>query len=144
MSCHLRKRHVKNKRNQFRLKKNNYWCSQSRRLIYKVNTRFPSVKNWSAKYQEIQRKPFPFLPGRGRKGKISKTLERKLVRHVSEVPRTTATTLVHDLAKSRIVFPKKSITRTLHRNGLWACRPWKTPLDSTHAEETPLSQSEVR
>lgn len=61
---------------------------------------------------------FPSYLAEGRKGKISKTLERKLVRDVSEVPRTTATTLVHDLAKSRIVFPKKSITRTLHRNGL--------------------------
>uniref|UniRef100_A0A3B4G2C9 Transposase Tc1-like domain-containing protein n=1 Tax=Pundamilia nyererei TaxID=303518 RepID=A0A3B4G2C9_9CICH len=45
-------------------------------------------------------------PGRDRKGKISKTLETKLVRDVSTDPRTT------------IVLSKKTITRTLHRNGL--------------------------
>lgn len=37
-------------------------------------------------------------PGRGRKYKISKTLERKLVRNVSKDPRTTSETMVHDLA----------------------------------------------
>ena len=51
-------------------------------------------------------------PGRGRKRKISKTLERKLVRDVSKDPRTTSKTLVNDLATSAI------IVAHLHRNGL--------------------------
>lgn len=37
-------------------------------------------------------------PGRGRKYKISKTLERKLVRNVSKDPRTTSETMVQHLA----------------------------------------------
>ena len=40
------------------------------------------------------------LSGRGRKAKMSKTLERKLIREVSKNPRTTAKSLGNDLAKS--------------------------------------------
>lgn len=68
------------------------------------------------------------MPGRGRKRKISKTLERKLVRDVSKGPRTTAKTLANDLATSGIIVSKKTITRALHRNQLRGCRPRKTPL----------------
>lgn len=66
--------------------------------------------------------------GRGRKPKISKTLERKLVRDVCKETRTTSKTLVNDLAKSGIVVSNKTVTRVLHRNGLRGCRPRKTPL----------------
>ena len=66
--------------------------------------------------------------GRGRKRKISSTLERKLARYVSKDPRTTAKTLVNDLATSGIEVSKKTVTRVLHGNGLRGCRPRKTPL----------------
>ena len=66
--------------------------------------------------------------GRGRKRKISKKLERKLVRNVNKNPRVTAATLVSDAAKSGITVSKKTVTRALHRNGLHAHRPRKTPL----------------
>lgn len=72
--------------------------------------------------------------GRGRKRKISKTLKRKLVREVSKDPRTTAKTLVNDLAKSGIDVSTKMVTKALHRNGLRDCRPRKTS-----EEETPPS-----
>lgn len=42
-------------------------------------------------------------PGRGTKKKISKSLERKLMRDVSKDPRTTGKTKMNDLAKSPIV-----------------------------------------
>jgi transposase len=58
------------------------------------------------------------LPGRGRKAKISKTLERKLVREVSKNPRTNAKSLVNDLAKSGVDVSGKTVTQILHRNGL--------------------------
>ena len=51
-------------------------------------------------------------------GKISKTLERKLVRDVSKSPRTTAKSLVNDLAKSGFEVSDKTVTRALYRNGL--------------------------
>lgn len=57
------------------------------------------------------------MTGRGRKRKISKTLERKLVREVSKDPRTTAKTLVNELAKSGINVSAKTVTRALHRSG---------------------------
>lgn len=57
-------------------------------------------------------------PGPRRKQKISKTLERKLVRNMSKDPRTTAKKLVNDLAKLGIAVSKKTITGALHRNGL--------------------------
>ena len=47
--------------------------------------------------------------GRGRKAKISKTLERKLVRHVSNNHRTTAKSLVNDLAKSGFEVSEKTV-----------------------------------
>lgn len=67
-------------------------------------------------------------PCRGRKWKISKTLERKLVRDLSKDPRSTAKTRMNDLAKSGTVVSKKTIARTMHRNGLQGCRPIKTPI----------------
>ena len=67
------------------------------------------------------------LSGRGRKAKISKTLERKLVRDVSKKPRT-AKSLVNDLAKSGFEVSEKTATRALHRNGLRGYRPRRTPL----------------
>ena len=51
------------------------------------------------------------MSGRGRKAKISKTLERKLVRDVSKNPRTTARSLVNDLAKSGFEVSEKTVTR---------------------------------
>lgn len=66
--------------------------------------------------------------GRSRKQKILKTLEREVVRYVSKNPRTTAKTLVNDLAKSGIEVSKRTVTRALHRNGLQGCRPRKSPL----------------
>lgn len=72
--------------------------------------------------------------GRGRKRKISKTLERKLVRDVSKHPRTTTKTPVNGLAKSGIVVSNKTVTRALNRNGLRGCRPRKTPLLKRHLQ----------
>ena len=66
--------------------------------------------------------------GRGRKRKISKSLERKLVRDVTKDPRTTAKTLMYELAKSGLEVSRKAVSRTLNRNGLHGCRPRKTPL----------------
>ena len=68
------------------------------------------------------------LSGRGRKAKISKTLERKLVCDVSKNPRTTAKSLVNDLAKSGFEVSEKTVTRALHRNGLRGYRPRRTLL----------------
>lgn len=68
------------------------------------------------------------LAGRGRKPKISKTLERKLVRDVSKDPTTTAKSLVNDLATSGVDVSEKTVTRALHRNGLRGYRPRRTPL----------------
>ena len=67
------------------------------------------------------------LSGRGRKAKISKTLERKLVRDVSKNPRITAKSLVNDLAKPGFEVSEKTVTRALHRNGLRGYRPTRTP-----------------
>ena len=55
------------------------------------------------------------LSGRGRKPKISKTLERKLVRDASKNPRTTAKSLVNDLAKSGFEVSEKTVAQALHR-----------------------------
>ena len=68
------------------------------------------------------------LSGRGRKAKISKTLKQNLVRDVSKNPRTTAKSLVNDLAKSGFEVSEKTVTRALHRNGLRGYRPRRTPL----------------
>ena len=65
--------------------------------------------------------------GRGRKRKISKILERKLVREASKNPRVTADTLVNDAATSGVNVSKKTVTRALQQNGLQAYRPRKTP-----------------
>lgn len=40
-------------------------CSQNMRLIYKVITAYPSVTNWSEKYQEVSKRATQ--PDRGRK-----------------------------------------------------------------------------
>jgi len=66
--------------------------------------------------------------GRGRKQTISKSLERKLARDVTKDPRTTAKTLMYELAKSGLEVSRKAVSRTLNRNGLNGCTPRKTPL----------------
>lgn len=85
-----------------------------------------AVRSIIKKFNEIH--TVENMTGRGRKRKISKTLERKLVREVSKDPRTTAKTLVNDLAKSGINVSAKTVTRALHRSELKGCRPRKTPL----------------
>lgn len=66
--------------------------------------------------------------GRGRKRKMSKILERKLVREAKKNPRVTADKLVNDASKSGVNVSCNTITRALRRNGLKAYRPRKTPL----------------
>ena len=50
------------------------------------------------------------LPGRLRRTKIPKTLECKLVRDLPKNHRTTAKSLVNDLAKSGFKVSKKTVT----------------------------------
>ena len=67
------------------------------------------------------------LSGRGRKAKISKILERRLVRDVSKsrLPSHWFMTLQSlDLRSQR----KQSLELALHRNGLQGYRPRRTPL----------------
>ena len=42
--------------------------------------------------------------------------------------RTTAKTLMYELAKSGLEVSRKTVSRTCKRNGLHGCRPSKTPL----------------
>ena len=65
---------------------------------------------------------------RGWKCKISKVLEKKLVQIANNNPRVTAATLMSDAANSRVTVSKKTVAWVLHRNGLHAHRPCKTPL----------------
>lgn len=67
-------------------------------------------------------------PGRGRKCKISRTLERKIVRDVSKMPRTSAKMIVADLASSGVDVSRNTVVRALHRGGLQGHRPRRTPL----------------
>lgn len=62
-----------------------------------------------------------------KKRKISKTLgkNRKKTNKQKDT-RTTAKILINDVAKSGLVVSKKQ--SALHSNGLWGCRPRKTPL----------------
>lgn len=79
-----------------------------------------------AKYKET--KSVKNKPGRGRKRKISKTLERKIIRDVNKNPRTSAKTIVAELASSGLDVSRKTVVRALHRGGLKGHRPRKTPL----------------
>ena len=79
-----------------------------------------------AKYKETN--SVKNKPGRGRKRKISRTLERKLVRDVLKEPRTSAKAIVADLASSGVCVSRHTVVRALHRGGLWGCRPRRTPL----------------
>lgn len=67
-------------------------------------------------------------PGRGRKRKISRTLERKIVRDVSKMPRTSAKMIVADLASSGVDVSRNTVVRALHRGGLQGHCPRRTPL----------------
>ncbi|KAI4831060.1 hypothetical protein KUCAC02_002661 [Chaenocephalus aceratus] len=67
-------------------------------------------------------------PGRGRKRKMSRTLERKIVRDVSKNPRTPAKMIVADLASSGVDVSRDTVVRALHRGGLQGHRPRRTPL----------------
>lgn len=130
MSCQLRKHHAENSRNQFGLENkitNAHKAGEGYSKLFKhFQVSRTGVRSITQKFKDnhtVQNKP-----GRGKKRKISNTLERKPVRDVSKDPRTTAKTLVNDLATSAIVVSKKTITRALHRNGLQGCRPRKNPL----------------
>ena len=67
-------------------------------------------------------------PGCGRKHKISRTLERKIVRDVSKMPQTSAKMIVSDLASSGVDVSRNTVVRALHRGGLQGHRPRRTPL----------------
>uniref|UniRef100_A0A3B4U8C2 Tc1-like transposase DDE domain-containing protein n=1 Tax=Seriola dumerili TaxID=41447 RepID=A0A3B4U8C2_SERDU len=67
-------------------------------------------------------------PGRGRKYKIPKTLERKIVKDVSKNPRSSAKMIVADLASSGVDVSRSTVVRALHRGGLHGHRPRRTPL----------------
>lgn len=89
------------KANRFRLEKENCGCSQNRSWTHKVITGFltqprTGVRSIIKKFKESH--ATPNMPGRGKKQKISKTLQR-----------TTAETLMNDLAKSGILVLKKSV-----------------------------------
>lgn len=85
-----------------------------------------SVRCIIAKYKETN--SVRNKPGRGRKRKISRTLERKIVRDVSKMPRTSAKMIVADLASSGVDVSRNKVVRALHRGGLRGHRPRKTPL----------------
>ena len=76
------------------------------------------------KLKEISLKPLKI--GRGRKCKISKVLKRELLRTANKKPRVIA--LVSGAANSGVTVSKKTVAQALHRNGLHAHRPRKTPL----------------
>ncbi|KAI4815382.1 hypothetical protein KUCAC02_005529 [Chaenocephalus aceratus] len=65
---------------------------------------------------------------RGQKRKISRTLERKIVRDVSKNPRTSAKMIVADLASSGVDVSRTTVVRALHRGGLQGHRPRRTSL----------------
>ncbi len=78
---------------------------------------------------------------RGRNWKISKTLERKLVKNVSKEPNTK--TLVNDLARFGTDVSTKTATGGLHRNGLQGCRPRKTQfLKKRHLQARPTFEGQ--
>ena len=68
------------------------------------------------------------MSGRGRKAKISKTLERKLVRDVSTVKTPEQLPSHWLMTKSGFEVAEITVTRALHRNGLRGYRPRRTPL----------------
>lgn len=65
---------------------------------------------------------------RGRKPKIDEKLERRLVRDVKKNPRTTVKCLRDDLQEIGVNVADQTIRNNLHKNGLKARRPRKTPL----------------
>ncbi|KAI4795776.1 hypothetical protein KUCAC02_029659 [Chaenocephalus aceratus] len=67
-------------------------------------------------------------PRRGRKRKISRTLERKIVRDVSKNPQTSVKMIVADLASSGVDLSRNIVVRALQRGGLQGHRPRRTPL----------------
>lgn len=79
-----------------------------------------------AKYKETN--SVKNKPGRGRKCKITRTLERKIVRDVRKEPRTSAKVIVADLASSGVCVSRHTVVRALHRGGLRGYRPRRTPL----------------
>ena len=87
---------------------------------------FPSISQcleplYVAKYKET--KSVRKRPGRDRKCKISRTLERKIVRHFSKKSRTSAKMIVADLASSGVGVSRSTVVRALHRGGLQGHRP---------------------
>uniref|UniRef100_A0A671VHZ2 Transposase Tc1-like domain-containing protein n=1 Tax=Sparus aurata TaxID=8175 RepID=A0A671VHZ2_SPAAU len=67
-------------------------------------------------------------PGRGCKHKISRTLERKIVRNVRKKPQTCAKMIVADLASSGVDVSRNTVVRALYYDGLQGHRPRRTPL----------------
>ena len=68
------------------------------------------------------------LSGRGRKRKVSAKLARKICREVNNNPRTTTKAVVENLDQVGMKVSRSTIERVLHRGGLHARRPRKTPL----------------
>ena len=68
------------------------------------------------------------LSGRGRKRKVSAKLARKICREVNNNPRTTTKAVVENLDQVGMMVSRSTIERVLHRGGLHARRPQKTPL----------------
>lgn len=64
----------------------------------------------------------------GRKSKISKTAERKLLRLVKNNPTTTKKELVKELENSGTTVSPSTVKRLLHRNDMRGCRARKKPL----------------
>lgn len=89
------------------------------------------VQSYRSECQELELKPHSILycvashfslltQTWGRKWKISKTVEQKLVKDISKDSITSAKALVNDLAKLGTV-SKKAITRSVHTNALRGC-----------------------
>lgn len=98
LSYNIKKLYAKNKRHQFNTWKRIIDTHKAENRYIKLSQCF-QVSRTEIRCIKIKSHIVQNTPGRGRKYKISKTLERKLVRNVSKDPRTTSETMVQHLAR---------------------------------------------
>ncbi len=68
------------------------------------------------------------LQGCGRKPTVSPALAQHITRQVNNNPRLTAKEILRELSNSGMSMSRQTLSRTLHKSGLHACRPRRTPL----------------